>query len=322
MISWQGQMGVREEVSYGVGLAPDVFLEVESGNVDTAAIRVDGEAARGTRWQYRSVLVGLDYTFTFELWAFPNFIGEMLKWSLGNVVTTTLVGSEKQHTITPLSSLNSFTFSIDRNIGTNPTFRGDGAKINSLTLENNARDILRLTSEGFLQKHSFVAALSPVDANYSTVRALQFKDLAVSKGYAGVAPSSDQTIERFAVTITNNLISDKVTADGTDYISALPEGILEVVGAFDREFEDLTDYNNFVADNQLDLLATWTGPSMGTNPYRLQLDIPNARITSLPLPQIAGTSERGLYTVEFRALYFTTDSRVMAAILDNTVASY
>jgi hypothetical protein len=141
--------------------------------------------------------------------------------------------------------------------------------------------------------------------------------LAFTTGYGGSAPSADTTIERVSVTITNNLITDKVSATGTDYIAALPEGILQVTGAFDREFEDVTDFNAFVADNQLDIVATWTGSSMGTNDFQLQLDLPNCRITTHPLPQIAGTSERGMYTVEFKALYYTTDSRVMAVILDN-----
>lgn len=315
-------MGIATETVFGTAVNPTRYIDVESGNVETTPARVLGESARGTRWQYRDELTGLDYTFTWELWSAPNHIGENLYYALGSVSTATLSGSEKRHTITPASSLPSFTISIDRNVGASPTFRLAGSKINSLSLENTARDILRLTVEGSGQKHDFAAAISPGDADYPSVRPFQFKDLAISKGYAGVAPSSDQTIERFMLSIVNNLVTDKVTADGTDYISGLPEGVLEVTGAFDREFEDVTDFNNFVSDSQLDMVATWTGPSMGTNPYRLQLDIPNARITTLPLPPIAGTSERGMYTVEFRALYYVTDTRVMAAILDNTVASY
>lgn len=322
MISWQGQMGLASETVYGTPVDPARYVDVENGNTEATLVRVIGESARGTRWQYRDEKTGADYTFTWELWAAPNHIGENLFYALGAVSTATLEGSEKRHTFTPNSSLTSFTTSIDRAIGASPTFRLAGCKINSLSLENTARDILRLTAEGSGQKHDWAAAISPVDADYPSVRPMQFKDLAFSKGYAGSAPSSDQTIERFMISIVNNLVTDKVTADGTDYISSLPEGVLEVTGAFDREFEDQTDFNNFVSDSQLDMLATWTGPSMGTNPYRLQLDLPNCRITTLPLPQIAGTSERGMYTVEFHALYYVTDTRVMAAILDNTVASY
>ena len=319
MISWQGQMGIGKEGSYGSAAAVSRYIECQSGNAEVVSVRVESEEARGTRWQYRDLQVGLDYTFTWEMWAHPENIGEVLEGALGSLSSAVLVDSERRHTITPASSLPSWTLSLDRATGDSPTQRIIGAKIDTLTLENTARDVLRITVDGPAQKHDDAAAISPTDSDYATltVPPFIFKDLAFTKGYNGVAPSSDQTIERFIVSIVNNLVTDKVTAQGTDYIAAFPEGILVVTGAFDREFEDVTDFNAFVADQQLDIVATWTGPSMGTNDYRLQVDIPNARITTLPLPAIAGTSDRGVYTVEFHALYYVTDTQVMQIILDN-----
>lgn len=320
MIAWEGQMGVGKESVFGTPVAVTRYIECQTGNADVVSVRVVSEEARGTRWQYRDLQVGLDYTFTWEQWAQPENMGEVLEAALGTVSTAVLTGDENRHTFTPASSLPSLTLSLDRATGANPTFRFAGAKIDTLTLENVARDVLRMTIDGAAQKHDLAAAVSPGDSDYSTltIPPFIFKDLAIEKGYNGVAPSSDTTPERFMVSIVNNLITDKVTAQGTDYIAALPEGILVVTGAFDREFEDVNDFNAYVADQQLDILATWTSPvSMGTNDYRFQLDIPNARITTMPLPAIAGTSERGVYTVEFHALYYITDTRVMAAILDN-----
>ncbi len=317
MISWEGQLGIGKETIYGTPVAVGRYIACQSGNIDTVLARVPSEEARGTRWEYRDEKTGIDYTFTWEQWGIPGAIGETIYYALGAISSAVLVGDENRHTITPASSLPSFTISLDKATTATPTYRGAGAKINTLTFENTARDILRLTVEGALQQHAWAAAISPVDADYQPERPLQFKDLAFTKGYNGVAPASDQTIERLQVSLTNNLITDKVTANGTDYIAALPEGILQVTGAFDREFEDVADFNAFVNDQQLDMVATWTGSSMGTNDFRLQLDLPNCRITTHPLPQIAGTSERGMYAVEFKALYYTTDTRVMAAILDN-----
>lgn len=317
MISWEGQMGVGEEDSYGAAVAVSRYIACQNGNIETTLIRVVSEEARGTRWQYRDVKTGIDYTFSWEQWGIPGEIGEAILYALGQVSSQVLDGTERRHTFTPAATLPSFTFSLDRATTATPTFRGMGTKINTLTFENTARDVLRLTIEGALQQHDWAAAISPDDSDYESQRSFQFKDLAFSKGYNGAAPSSDQTIERFSCSIVNNIITDKVTANGTDYIAALPEGILEITGAFDREFEDVNDFNAFVADQQLDMLATWTGDSMGTNDFRLQIDLPNCRITTHPLPAIAGTSERGIYTVEFHALYYTTDSRVFAVMLDN-----
>ena len=320
MISWQGQMGIGKEIGgYGVAVAPTRYIECQRGNAEITAARVVSEEARGTRWQYRDIKTGLDYAFNWEMWAHPGNIGEILEAALGTLSSVTLIDTEKQHTIIPASTLPSLSISVDRAVGASPTFRLAGAKIDTLTFENTARDVLRLTVDGAAQKHALVAALAPVDADYTdlSIPPFIFKDLALTKGYNGVAPSADTTIERFMVSIVNNLVRDKITAEGTDYIAALPEGILVVTGAFDREFEDVNDFNAFVADQQLDIIVTWTGSSMGTNDYRLQLDIPNARITTLPLPEIAGTSDRGMYTIELHALYYATDERVLAVLLNN-----
>jgi hypothetical protein len=319
MISWQGQMGIGKETSYGTAVVPTRYLECQRGNAEITAARIVSEEARGTRWQYRDIKTGLDYSFNWEMWAHPENIGEILEAALGALSSVVLVSAEMRHTVIPASSLPSLSISVDRAVGASPTFRLAGAKIDTLTFENTARDVLRLTVDGAAQKHALVAALAPTDSDYAdlSIHPFIFKNLGFTKGYNGVAPSADTTIERFMVSVVNNLVRDKVTAEGTDYIAALPEGILVVTGAFDREFEDVNDFNAFVADQQLDIVATWTGSSMGTNNYRLQLDIPNARITTLPLPEIAGTSDRGIYTIEFHALYYATDTRVLAAILDN-----
>lgn len=321
MISWEGQMGIGKETGgYGVAVTPTRYIECQRGNAEVTAARAVSEEARGTRWQYRDLKVGLDYAFNLEMWAHPESVGELFEAALGSLSSGDLAGAgEKRHTIVPASSLPSLSLSVDRGVGASPTFRLAGAKIDTLTLENTARDVLRLTVEGAAQQHELVAALSPTDSDYAdlSIAPFIFKDLSFTKGYNAASPSADTTIERFMISVVNNLVRDKVTAEGTDYIAALPEGILVVTGAFDREFEDVNDFNAFVADQQLDIVATWTGSSMGTDDYALQVDVPNARITTLPLPEIAGTSERGMYTIEFHALYYVTDERVLAIILDN-----
>lgn len=321
MLRWEGVMGIAEEVSYGGAVSPTRHLAVNRGQATVDPVREEDARATGTRWQFRSVLLGLDITYSFELWITPKNIGEILKWTLGSSTPTVLAASEYRHTVVPASSLDSFTISIDREETANPTKQYAGCKVNSLTIASAARAILLATVEGNGQQEGDAAALSPTLSDFA-VDPFVFKNLAVSVGLNGDSPSSDEEIERVQVVFNNNLITDKVTANGTDYIADLPEGMFEVTGEFDKEFAALSEYNAFIANQQLDLVATWTGASMGTNPYRLQIDIPDARITSLPLPEIAGASERGVYTVAFRALYSVTDSRVCAAILDNDIASY
>lgn len=77
-----------------------------------------------------------------------------------------------------------------------------------------------------------------------------------------------------------------------------------------------------IANAQVDISVEWIGSLMGVNPYRLFLDIPNARITSVPPPEIAGGNDRQKLVVEFRALYSVADTYTISAILDNDVELY
>lgn len=323
-LQWEGALGIGKETNYGEGVAPDRYIAPLRCNAGATPVKVDDDRATGQRWRYRSPLTGLDYAFDWEQWAEPRNLGEILEYTLGAVNSENHpdAGSgERRHTFSHTSTLPSFTLSVDRNIGATPTKRYLGSRINSLTLENSPREALIVTPEGFSQKEEDAAALAP-DLTEFEYDPFMFHQLSAYIGLNAASPVYDDTIERIQLAINNELVTDKVTANSSLYIADLPVGRLIITGEFDREFEAISEYNSFIANQQLDLRVVWLGDSMGTAPYRLEVDVPNARMTSLPLPEIAGATERATYTVAFEALYYSTDTKVISAVLDNDINSY
>lgn len=326
MMRWKGLQGVGEEGTYSEFTAPTRKIAVNRGNAITTPAREDASQATGSRYLYRSVLLGLDEALDWEQWVTPRNIGEVLKWALGASDPTDLGDDSYQHEITIATELPSFTLSVDRGIDTNPTFQIAGCKINTLTLENSARGILSASVDGVGRFHRNTSSLSASAADLAQFgnAPFIFQQLAVGKGIAGAAQANDTRITRISVSFLNNLVTDKVTSDGSFYIHELPEGELMVTGAFDKQFQDLAEFNAMVGDSRLDLTLTWIGGLIGgSNYYTLVIDLPNLAITSEPLPEISGGNEQQILTVEFVAKYFAnSDNKVASATLINNIASY
>ena len=321
---WEGVIGIGEEASYGGGVAATEFIAAVRANANPERVSPEDTRATGERPIFLSVMTGLDFAFDWEQWGEPRNLGRLLKFAIGSVDTTTpggFAGDERRHTFSHGTTLPSFSLSIDRAIGGTPTKRYVGSKVNTLTLENVARDILMVTVEGAAQQEGNQAALSPTLSEFE-YDPFMFHQLSVEIGLNGAAPAQDLTIERVQCVINNDLITDKVVANSSFYIVDLPVGRLRLSGEFDKEFANLNEYNVFVGNQQLDVKYIWSGDTMVGQPYRLEIDIPNCKITSLPLPEVAGASERGIYTVAFMGLYYSTDSRALNVVLDNDITSY
>jgi len=325
MMQWKGVQGFAEEANYSEFTDPTRKIGVTRGNARTILAREEASQATGSRIIYRSTLLGFDEEYDWEQWVSPRNIGEILKWTFGTSVPTDLGGGSWQHDITIATELPSFTLSVDRGIAVNPTFQLAGCKINNLTFENVARGVLTSTTEGVGRFHRNTDALSVSAADRAGFgdNPFIFQQLAVAKGIGGAAQSNDLHVMRVSLSFLNNLVVDKNTSDGSYYIHELPEGELQVTGAFDKQFEDLAEFNAMVGDDRLDLTFTWTGAIIaGTDRYQLSIDLPNAAITSEPLPEIAGGNEQQVLTVEFVGRYYTSDDKVVSAQLINNIASY
>jgi len=313
-MEWEGVIGIAEEQVWGDAFrAATKKIACNTVSARTIPIVPDDTRATKTRMARLAVLTGLTEEFSWEQWVNPLNIGEVLKFVFGSVST----GGSYTHTYsmaTTAGGLPPFTLFVDRGVAASPTKAIAGAKINQITIENSVADILLATVEGVGRTSSSKEAMSisAADCARFATDPFIFSDLAYRQALNGVALAADETIENLSIVINNNIVTDKRSADGSLYIQEPKAGMLEVTGSYDKEFESYAEYNAFIANQQLDLSFTWTS---GTN--ILQLLIPNARITALPLPDIGGSSDRAMVTIEFRGLYDCTDSYGISCILTN-----
>ena len=322
---WDAIVGFAEEASWAAMIsAPSKLIAVTRGNQVTERIAIEDARATKTKHPHQSVLVGLNETFSWEQWGTPNSIGEILKFTLGDVSSGVITGSEYRHTYSVVEDSPSFTFFIDRGIAISPTKRVAGCKINTLTLECTPRNVLVVSVDG-AGKYSDKSASLAVDNDACISfeeEPFTFKDLIFKKVAGDGAVVQDESIERFSMSIAKNLTVDKVTANGSYYIGGLPEGMMAITGSFDKEFSDWDEYDAFVANERWQIEVTYQGASMGVNPYRLYISLPNTRLSAVPLPEVSGSNERMTGSFEFVGLYKCSEAKAISVILDNTTASY
>jgi len=322
MIQWQGMMGIAIESNYGTAVTtPTRYIDVNEASFNPEVdIRVK-ESATSTRVQTDMVKTGIDYSFNWEQWGTPNTLAELLYCALGSegYSYNLLATGEHQHTFyeSTASSLPSFTIFFDHGISNQ--YRGYGCKIGSLTIESAAREVMLVSVEGICQGETTGSFSPTVPDDIISIDPFIFKNLVFSNSYCGAGLSQNTAIERYSITINNNLIGDKNTANGSYEISALPEGVLEVTGEFDIEFSGADEYNGYKNLQETNIKAVWTGEPMGTNDFSLELHMPNCRIETLERPPIAGSSDRGVITVSFRGLYDASSDYLIKAVLQNEI---
>lgn len=316
---WKGLMGIGEEFRWGTWTPPTTKIAVNNLSARTLRVGEDGSHVTGNRYFYRTPMTALDEEFSWEQWVTSRNIGDVLEWAFGRVADGGVPGAYT-HTYSTARELRSFTLSLDRDVDDNPTYQLCGCKINELTLENAARAPLIATVAGAGKEHRHASALTLLTADHTRFgrNPFRFHHLLFSKGLDGATPTTDTTIERFSVTLNNQLITQVNTANRSLYIAKLPEGELMVTGAFDKEFDDRDEFDSFIAEDQLDMQAVWTD---GNN-HSLSLDLPNCRIITDDLPDVAGGSERQLITVEFVAMYSVADAEVISGVLTNDIENY
>jgi len=316
-MEWEGVIGLAREQNWGDAfVAATKKIACNTVSARTIPIVPDDVRATKTRMARLAVLTGLTEEFSWEQWVNPLNIGEVLLFLFGSVSTG--AGPPYTHTYsmaTTAAGLPGFTLFVDRGVSGTPTKAITGAKINQVTFENSAAEILLATPEGGGRTSSSKAAMTITsgDCTQFATDPFIFADLAYQQALNGVALANDQTIENLSIVINNNIVQDKRSADGSLYIQEQKAGMLEVSGSYDKEFESYAEYNAFIANQQLDMMFTWTS---GSNVLRLIL--PNNRITNLPLPDIGGSSERAIVTIEFRTLYDCADDYGISCLLTNS----
>ncbi len=202
-------------------------------------------------------------------------------------------------------------------------------KGNVLTLSHVANEKLMQNMEWVGRGHQAAGDHGTPSYPDLTTKPFVFKELVLLRDdFATWPPTTDDAvIEQVEVSINNNLIVDKRTANGDDYPSDFPEGQVEISGQFQVEFSDAgkaawTDFDN---DTLQMMQITYTGELMagGTNNYLLQIKLPRVRLTANDRGgETGGGSDRLITTVTFDALYDATEAKDIEVILQNLTTSY
>ena len=301
------QLGIAPEVTWGTFVAPTRFYEFndESLKLDVQKLRT---RSLGDRYQrssrVRTYVKGGGGDFTVDVMNIGP--GLLYKAMLGAVVSAQ-VGStpEWAHTFTPDPAGmlgQSWTVQVGR-----PTVAGVvvpmnyvGGKVVSweLTGDLDKNLALKLTWD-FAPTNDDTSALAVQSLPAASVP-LSFIDAVVT--IDGVATS----IKKFSIAGNNNLNTNRRFLSNTKK-EALPAGELAITGTLDKEWEDHTRYDDFVAGTQAALVVTYAYGEIATtgNPFKLVVTCPAIEYTDDgPMVKNSDVLDEPL---QFKALYNGTD---------------
>lgn len=335
-MKWETFIGVDDAQVAGV-LTNPYYFGVNSFDLPPAIEFNKADVATGTRSFYRNVPTRKDLAGSLGFEADPETIARLLWWGLGRPVSAAFpvpIGTQTIHTFKPLKAapiLDPFYVREFKAVTgeTNGLLYGP-AKMNGITLEATAGEKLMASGE-FVVSHPAVqaAGVHPAESFPDLeTKPFVFDQLVfLDDDHAAFAPATSVAVERMMLNIANNLVTDKRAAQAANsqYPSDLPEGKLEINGEIDLQFDNSDRYDDFMANTEKMMQATFTGPIMtgGTNPYLLQINIPRVSLTEHNRGgAIEGGSDRLVATLGFVALYDATELTELEIILQNLTAAY
>ena len=192
------------------------------------------------------------------------------------------------------------------------------AVVSSLELTAELGEYVMYTAE-FLSKKS-ASATNTVAQGSETDFVPQNLAVVTASNKAGLGAGTSVTLKNLQLTISSNAETDDVLGS-TDPSDVLNKEFM-VEGSFEMNYEDNTfkDYVSAETDRAIRISLTGTETiGVGSNPT-IQIDLAKCRFISWE-PSI-GLNDIATQTVEFQALYDTTEAEMIELVLTNAVASY
>jgi len=198
------------------------------------------------------------------------------------------------------SDQDSLTFEVLHETGaTDRYFRFTGCRINTLTLNVRAAEIVTGTAAVMGMGHSVGTAII-TGATYGAANSNAVMSSADVGSIAVTGVSSPIFYQDLSFTVTNNLRA--LSAIGNTDSIAIGYGTRSVTGTVNAYFENTELYDRFVAGTETDLTLTLTD---GTNNYAVTF--PRIKLTS---GQVTATGQNNDLMAEcaFQAIYDATDA--------------
>ncbi len=311
-------IGLAEETTYGTPVASTKFLDIVSESLAEREARLESAALGrvgilNTRFVQgqKSVEGDIVIEATFDGWEL------LAKHGFGSVATTqpdpTNAAAGYQHVFTIADQLptgltiEAFRDSSQFVTEPNKSFQYSGCKIESLTFENSAEDLLRVTASIMGQDEARVAKGSE---SFSSEKVIPY--------HQGVLTwdGTDIEVEDWSISLNNNLgtrpkLNSRVTRE------PVRDAKLEVVGSFTTEFSSWAQYDDFRNATEREMIITYTGDTIGGSVAKtVKLECGVAVLTDETV--VAAAPGRILIDQSFKAYRTTSANELILTMINET----
>lgn len=314
-----GQVGMKAESTYGTPVTVDRFYEFLSEGIDIDILSIDAPMIGGGRFlrndRVKKVLRGARGPIEFVV--LNKGFGLLFQHMLGQD-TVTGASANKTHTCIPDALAlqgKSMTVQVGRPDvnGTVQPFTFEGGKVLDWELKCALDEPLKLLTTWDFENVLTATALAT--ASYTaTEEMFIFSEGALTIGGTTMA------VKSCSLKGNNALAAERRFLTNTKK-EPLANGVFELTGSLDMEFESLTRYAAWLAGTQAQLVLTFTLATVIPTtavPFSLTITIPKIEYTG-ETPKVGGP-EVLMQGAPFRALYDGTSPIITAVYITSDTA--
>jgi hypothetical protein len=320
IIGRQVNVGIGKESTRGTAVAPTQWIKQTSVDFDDKVEYV-------TSLQSNGVLEDSDGSQVIRKWAEGKIegyvsdqsIGLLLLSMLGSVASAIKETTAYNHTFTVLQSATHPTLTVDIKNGANEHLAFPNSVVTDLELKYSPKEYVQY-SASFKGKSGAASVTTPAYVTENTFigKHVVFK---TATNQAGLTAASPIVVHNLSLKITKGVDADEVlgSVDPSDFYN----GALVITGSVDLSYDDATYKALALAGTnkaiRLDIQDTTTTIGATSNPG-LQIDLYSAKFVEYSLKRdLKGLVNQSL---NFKAYYSPTDTKMISAILTNTKTTY
>lgn len=300
-----------EESTYGTAVTRTKFLEVEKLSPSIAQSVIAKPSLRSPSSK-RGVNSKNDPSLETS-YAFPYEGSEqILKHAMGSVSTANPESGRYVHTFTLASNLpTGLTLEVNpdsANVGN--TLRLAGSQVTKLTLKQELENLL-MADVSFVCRNPVLTTLT--SPSFPTFKQIDWEQFSLTHN------GNSYLCENFEVTIENTLATDRFQLGSRLRKGLGRSGFRKVTGKFTVEFDAVVLLTDFINLTGRELVATWMGPALATDNYKLVATFPNVYLTgNVPSIDSPGPIKQ---EVNFEAFISSADNDEMRIALTNSASS-
>lgn len=275
-------IGIAKETTFGTPVTATDYVRFSSESITETIEQVKNDAHNGV-FDEAPQFEGA-HTVAGDITAdvYPNGIGHFLRSSLGAPVTTTLVSGAYQHVFTPVQSnfapncaLPPYTIEVNRDNAS--AWQYAGAVFGDLDFTFGIdKKIMNCKASVIAKAAALITKTTP---SFDTVDPFMWSQAVVTLN--SVVNTNVSSVE---IGVKNGL-DGRPTLDGTKNINRIMRnGKRTFPIKLTVELQDLTEYNLFIAQNEVPLSIVLTGPIItGSYNYTFQVDVSKFHFNAFPI---------------------------------------